>query len=71
MPIRQNADDRSARVARMTITIGIIVGSILGAYLPVWLFHVSAFSALSLLMGFVGAAAGAWLGWKLTQWIEE
>ncbi len=58
-------------MAKMTITIGLILGSIVGAYVPVWLFHVSALSALSLVLGFVGAFAGAWLGWKLTQWIEE
>ncbi len=58
-------------MARTVIFIGVIVGSIVGAYIPVLLFHASALSLLSLVMGFVGAVAGAWLGWKLTQWIEE
>ncbi len=58
-------------MAKTVIFIGVIVGSIVGAYIPVLLFHVSALSLLSLVMGFVGAVAGAWLGWKLTQWIEE
>ena len=58
-------------MAKTVIFIGVFVGSIVGAYIPVLLFHVSALSLLSLVMGFVGAVAGAWLGWKLTQWIEE
>ena len=58
-------------MAKTVIFIGVIVGSIVGAYIPVLLFHVSALSLLSLVMGFVGAVAGAWLGWKLTQWIAE
>jgi hypothetical protein len=58
-------------VSKATIYIGITIGSIVGAYLPVWLFHASALSPLSLILGFVGAIVGAWLGWKVTQWIEE
>jgi hypothetical protein len=58
-------------VARIIIVIGTIVGSIVGAYLPVWLFHAGALSAFSLIMGFVGAVVGTWLGWKVTQWVEE
>jgi hypothetical protein len=58
-------------VTKGVIFIGVFVGSIVGAYAPVLLFHVSAFSLFSLAMGFVGAVVGAWLGWKVTQWIEE
>ena len=58
-------------MARTVIFIGVVVGSVVGAYVPVLLFHVSALSLLSLAMGFVGAVAGAWLAWRLTQWIEE
>jgi hypothetical protein len=58
-------------MGRATITIGVIVGSIVGAYLPIWLFHVGALSLLSLVMGFVGAVVGAWLAWRVTLWIEE
>jgi hypothetical protein len=55
---------------RATITIGVVVGSIVGAYVPVLLFHVGALSLLSLVLGFVGAVVGAWLAWRLTLWIE-
>lgn len=58
-------------MAKSVIFIGTVIGSIVGAYLPVLLLHVSALSLLSLVLGFAGAVAGAWLGWKLTQWIEE
>jgi hypothetical protein len=57
-------------VQRATITIGVLVGSIVGAYMPILLFHVGALSLLSLVMGLVGAIVGAWLAWKLTLWIE-
>jgi hypothetical protein len=56
---------------KLTIYIGLMVGGIIGGYLPVVLFHVSAFSWVSLICGFVGCIAGAWLGWKLTLWIGE
>jgi len=58
-------------MARATIAIGVVVGSIVGAYVPMLLFHASAFSVLSFVMGTVGAIVGAWLAWKLTLWIEE
>ena len=54
---------------KATISIGLFLGSCIGGYLPVALFHQSWFSAASLICGFVGAVAGTWLGWKLTEWI--
>jgi hypothetical protein len=56
---------------KLTIYIGLTIGGIIGGYLPVVLFQVSAFSWLSLICGFVGCIVGVWLGWKLTLWIEE
>ena len=56
---------------KLTIYIGLTIGGIVGGYLPVVLFNVSAFSWLSLICGFVGCIVGVWLGWKLTLWIEE
>jgi uncharacterized membrane protein YeaQ/YmgE (transglycosylase-associated protein family) len=56
---------------KLTIYTGLTIGGIIGGYLPVVLFHVSAFSWLSLICGFVGCIVGVWLGWKLTLWIEE
>ena len=67
------AGKRSERtvVEKLTIYIGLTIGGIIGGYLPVVLFNVSAFSWLSLVCGFVGCIVGVWLGWKLTLWIEE
>jgi hypothetical protein len=56
---------------KLTIYIGLTIGGIIGGYLPVVLLHVSAFSWVSLVCGFVGCFVGVWLGWKLTLWIEE
>jgi hypothetical protein len=58
-------------VEKLTIYIGLTVGGIVGGYLPVLLFHASAFSVLSLVLGLVGCVVGAWLGWKVTLWIDE
>ena len=62
---------QAPRVEKLTIYIGRMVGGIIGGHLPVVLFHVSAFSWLSLICGFVGCIVGVWLGWKLTLWIGE
>jgi urea transporter len=56
---------------KLTIGIGLMIGSIIGGYLPVVLLHVSAFSWVSLICGFVGCFVGSWLGWRLTLWIDE
>jgi urea transporter len=56
---------------KLTIGIGLMIGSIVGGYLPVVLFHVSAFSWVSLICGFVGCFVGLRLGWRLTLWIDE
>ncbi|MEZ5126089.1 MAG: hypothetical protein R2826_07570 [Thermoleophilia bacterium] len=54
---------------KITIYIGLLVGSFVGGYVPVLLLDVGALSLVSLVSGFVGAVVGVWLGWKLTQWI--
>jgi hypothetical protein len=56
---------------KMAIYMGLTVGGIIGGYLPVVLFGVSALSVLSLACGFVGCFVGLWLGWKVTEWIES
>ena len=56
---------------KLTIYIGLMIGGIVGGYLPVVLFHVSSFSWVSLICGFVGCIVGVWLGRKLTLWIGE
>jgi uncharacterized membrane protein YeaQ/YmgE (transglycosylase-associated protein family) len=56
---------------KMTIYIGLFVGSIAGSWLPVALFGQGWLSAASFIGGFVGAVVGTWLGWKLAQWVES
>jgi gas vesicle protein len=46
---------------------GITVGGIVGAYLPVWLFHVDSLSFLSLLGGTIGSFVGLYAGYKFSQ----
>jgi hypothetical protein len=56
---------------KMTIYIGLFVGSIVGSWLPVAVLHSGWFSGASILGGFIGAVAGVWAGWKATQWIDS
>jgi uncharacterized membrane protein len=58
-------------MAKTIIYIGAGIGGIVGAYAPVALFHVSEFGGVSLVAGFIGGAVGIWLGYKLSQWVEE
>jgi hypothetical protein len=58
-------------VSKTVIYMGLTIGGVIGGYVPVALFHVSAFSILSIVCGFVGCLIGLWLGWKLTTWIED
>jgi hypothetical protein len=53
------------------ISFGAFIGSIVGGYAPCMLFHASAFSAVSIVGGFVGALAGIYGGYRVVQWIEE
>jgi hypothetical protein len=57
-------------VEKLAIYIAITVGSLVGGYAPVALFGVGGLSWQSLLCGFIGAIIGAWLGWKLVEWIN-
>lgn len=50
---------------------GITLGSLLGAYLPVWLFNANALGFLSIISGIVGSFLGLWAGYILTQNIGE
>jgi hypothetical protein len=56
---------------KMTILIGLFLGSVVGGWLPVALTGAGWFSAASLIGSFVGAVAGTWLGWKVTVWIDS
>lgn len=46
---------------------GITVGSTVGSYIPVWLFHASAFGLASIIFGVIGSFVGLWAGYKVYQ----
>lgn len=46
------------------VTLGTIIGSVVGGYLPA-LFGVSMFSYASILTSGIGAILGIWIGYKL------
>jgi hypothetical protein len=54
-------------MGKMFIYGGITIGSLIGSYIPVWLFHVDAFSAISIIGGALGSFVGLWAGYKANQ----
>jgi hypothetical protein len=58
-------------MGKTVISMGVLVGSIIGGYAPVVLFHVGALSLLSIVAGIAGAFVGLYLAYLLVQWIEE
>ena len=50
---------------------GITVGSVIGAYLPVWLFSANPLGFFSIVCGVVGSLLGLWAGYVFTQNIGE
>jgi hypothetical protein len=56
---------------KLIIYIGLAVGAMVGAYVPVVLLDVSTFSWVSLVCGVLGGVIGIWLGWKLTSWVGD
>jgi uncharacterized membrane protein YeaQ/YmgE (transglycosylase-associated protein family) len=55
---------------KFMIYLGITVGSVIGSYIPVVLFHVDMFSVWSILMGAVGSFVGLWVGYRIGQNLE-
>jgi hypothetical protein len=51
----------------MFIYGGITVGSLIGAYVPVMLFHVSALGMVSIVGGLIGSFVGLYFGYKADQ----
>jgi hypothetical protein len=49
---------------------GITLGGLLGAYLPVLLFHVSELGVTSIVGGIIGGFAGLWVGYKIYQYLD-
>jgi len=50
---------------KKAIWICVLVGSIVGGYIPVLLFHSSVFSLVSILGNGVGGFIGIWVGMKI------
>lgn len=48
------------------ITLGLIVGSTVGGYLPVF-FGAGIFSYISIITSGIGAVLGVWIGYKLGE----
>ncbi len=48
------------------VTLGMIIGSLLGGYVPVF-FGVGIFSYTSVLTSGVGAILGIWIGYKIGE----
>jgi hypothetical protein len=46
------------------IGLGATIGGLIGSYMPVVLFHVDGFSAISILTGVLGGIAGIWAAYK-------
>lgn len=57
-------------MARTFIYAGITLGGLVGGYLPVILFHASAFGAASIIGGIVGGFVGLWAGFKIYQSLD-
>lgn len=49
------------------VTIGMIVGSLVGGYLPV-LFGIDAFSFTAATTSAIGAIIGVWIGYKIGEY---
>jgi len=54
-------------LAKLFIYSGIFLGSMIGAYLPVIIFHESALGSVSIAGGIVGSFIGLWAGYKAYQ----
>lgn len=52
------------------IYAGITMGGLLGAYLPVMLFHASALGIASLAGSTIGGFVGLWAGYKVYQYLD-
>lgn len=58
-------------MSKTLIYIGITIGGIIGAYLPVMLFHASSFGWESIVCGALGSIIGLWAGYKASQFLED
>ena len=58
-------------MAKLLIYIGITIGGLIGAYIPIMLFNTSTFGWESIVCGALGSLVGLWAGYKITQTIED
>jgi len=52
--------------SKFLITVGLIIGTTIGSYLPL-LWGDSVFSLSSVFLTFIGGLAGVWLGYKISR----
>ncbi len=55
---------------KTAIYIGSGICSVLGAYIPVWLWGADVLDISSLLGGAVGAIAGIWVGYRVAKMVD-
>lgn len=48
----------------------IFIGGLIGAYIPVWFWHVGALSGWSIIFGGIGSFAGLWAAIKLNSYFS-
>jgi hypothetical protein len=58
-------------MSKLYIYGGITLGGIIGAYLPVLIFHVNPLGVWSIVFGTLGSFTGLYLGYKAYQNYEE
>ena len=51
------------------VYIFVTIGGLVGSYIPVLLWHASAFSIASILGGVIGGVAGIWAAVKMMQYV--
>lgn len=57
-------------MTKFLIFLGISIGSIVGAYVPVWLWSADALSLWSIFGSIVGSFVGLWAGFRLSRALE-
>jgi hypothetical protein len=57
-------------VSKFYIYLGIFIGGLAGSYLPVILFHVNPFAAVSIICGAIGSILGLIIGYKAYQSLD-
>ena len=57
-------------MGKTLVYAGVAIGGLIGAYLPVVVFNVSALGLASLAGSFVGGIVGLWAGYRLYRYLD-